>query len=294
EKRLDEISRQQDELLETAAERTSMFAMYSNEDFSSAAIASSNNKFVDITQSIMKKAGIIDMSVNLFVGICVGGGIILTALLTYFNFVNPFAAFVIGNPVGAYLAYSFLAMKASRTRTAFLEQFPDAIDMMIRGVKAGLNIARVIKLVSLESRDPIAQEYRTISQKFDLGMKPEEVLIEAADRVNIEEFKFLVVALVLQMENGGVLAEILHNLSSLVRKRLELGLKVHALSSEARISAFVLSALPFVFAGIMALLSPSHLLAFTKPGMGQTLLKIGIVLFLIGTFLMIKATKLKV
>lgn len=295
EKRLEEISRQQDELLETSVERTSMFVMYANKDFvTPSSKADSNNKFLDTAQSIMKKAGIIDMSGNLFIGICVGGGVALTFLLIYFNFLNPVAAFLIGNPVGAYLAYSFMALKAARKKKAFLEQFPDAIDMMIRGVKAGLNIARVIKLVSLECRDPIAEEYRTISQKFDLGMKPEEVLIEAADRVNIEEFRFLVVALVLQMENGGVLAEILYNLSSLVRKRLELGLKVHALSSEARTSAFVLSALPFVFGGIMAVLSPSHLMVFTKPGMGQTTMKIGITLFLIGTFLMIKATKLKV
>jgi Flp pilus assembly protein TadB len=96
------------------------------------------------------------------------------------------------------------------------------------------------------------------------------------------------------MENGGVLGEILQNLSSIVRKRLELGLKIKAMSAEARMSAIVISALPFVFAGIMLIVNPNHLSEFTKPGSGQTLLKITIALFSIGSFLMLKATKIKV
>ena len=75
------------------------------------------------------------------------------------------------------------------------ESFPDAIDMMIRGVKAGLDIGRIIKLVSMESKDPIASEYLTISQKLDLGVEPEKVLVDAADKIDIEEFRFLVVVL---------------------------------------------------------------------------------------------------
>jgi tight adherence protein B len=176
----------------------------------------------------------------------------------------------------------------------FLKLFPDAIDMMIRGVKAGLNIERVIKLVSMESGEPLAREFGTISQKFELGIKPERVLIEAAERIDVEEFRFLVVALVLQMENGGVLAEILQNLAGIIRKRLELDLKVKALSAEARMSAIVISALPFVFAGMMAFINPGHMQEFILPGTGQTLLKVAIALFCIGTILMVQATKIKV
>jgi tight adherence protein B len=146
----------------------------------------------------------------------------------------------------------------------------------------------------MEMKDPLASEYRVISQKMDLGVEPEKALIAAADKLDIEEFRFLVVALVLQIENGGVLGEILTNLAGLVRKRLELDLKLKAMSAEARMSAVVISALPFVFAGIMAVLNPSHLQEFTKPGLGQTLFKIAVALFCAGAFFMIKATKIKV
>ncbi|MDR3151483.1 MAG: type II secretion system F family protein [Holosporaceae bacterium] len=291
-KKIDMLSRQQDMLLESATERVSTFIKLEHEDFGATELSTDN--ISDRIKLIMKKAGITSITMNTFVIICSGGGVGLTTLLIYFDFINPFLGVFLGMPIGAYLIYSLLALQAAQKKMAFLQQFPDAIDMMIRGVKAGLTIARVIKLVSLEAKDPIASEYQTISQKLDLGIKPEEVLVEAADKINVEEFRFLVVALVLQIENGGALTEILYNLSGLVRKRLELGLKLKALSAEARMSAIVISALPFAFAGIMAVANPSHLEAFLKPGNGQTLLKIGIVLFFTGAFLMLKATRIKV
>ena len=234
------------------------------------------------------------MNVDTFIVICAIGGVAFAALIVYFKFLNMLTGIPIGMCVGAYLSYNFLASRAAKKKMQFLEQFPDAIDMMIRGVKAGLNIARIIKLVSMEAKDPIAGEYLTISRKMDLGMEPEKVLVEAADKIDIEEFRFLVVALVLQMENGGTLGEILVNLSGIIRKRLELGLKLKAMSAEARMSAIVISALPFIFAGIMALINPSHIKEFMQPGSGQTLLKITITLFAMGTFFMLKATNIKV
>lgn len=291
-KRIVMISKQQDMLLESANERISTFSKIDNQEFGTN--PENGDSIVDKIKRIMKKAGITGMSVNSFMIFCSIGGSIFAAIMVHFNFLNYITGIPIGFCIGAYLVYNILASQAEKRKMQFLSQFPDAIDMMIRGVKAGLNINRIMKLVSIESKDPIATEYRIISQKFDLGVKPEQVLVEAADKIDIEEFRFLVVALVLQMENGGVLGEILQNLSGIVRKRLELGLKLKAMSAEARMSAIVISVLPFVFAGIMLVVNPTHLTAFTKPGTGQTLLKITIALFSIGSFLMLKATKIKV
>lgn len=292
-KRLRILAKQRETLMETSVEKMSTFMMAENEEWSTQAENSADTA-IDKVRVIMKKAGIVDVSTNMFMAICLASGVVLTSVLIYFEFTDFFICIISGMPAGMYLVYNFFASQASKRKSLFLQQFPDAIDMMIRGVKAGLNISRVIKLVSIESIDPIASEYRTISQKFDMGIKPDEVLVEAANRINIEEFRFLVVALVLQMENGGVLVEILTNLSSLVRKRLEFGLKVKAMSSEARMSAIVISALPFVFAGIMMFVNPSHMETLIKPGAGQTLLKSGIVLFSIGTFVMMKIASVKV
>lgn len=292
EERISRLARQQDMLLEAAGEKVSTFAKKQTE--ASSQDQQNISGFQGEIIAIMKKGGITNMDPKKFEIACTVGGVIFAILFVYFDFLNYITGIPIGFLVGAYLTFTFLAIRAESIKHNFLVQLPDAIDMMIRGVKAGLNINRVIKLVSMESRDPIASEYLTISQKLDLGVKPEHVFVEAADRVDIEEFRFLVVALVLQIENGGVLAEILANLSAIVRRRLELELKMKAMSAEARTSAIVLTALPFAFAAIMAVLNPSHLAEFMKPGAGQTLLKVLIVLFALGAFFMMKATKLKV
>ena len=292
-RRIATLSRQQDMLLESAGgDRVSTFKKLQHEEFGKS--ANSGDTTMEKIKILMQKAGIVDITVNTFITMCCIGGIGVAAAFVHFNFLHFVTGIPVGFCVGAYLVYSILAAQAQQKKTKFLEQFPEAIDMMVRGVKAGLNINRIMKLVSTESKDPISTEYKIISQKFDLGVKPEKVLVEAADKIDIEEFRFLVVALVLQMENGGVLGEILQNLSGMVRKRLELGLKLKAMSAEARMSAIVLSALPFVFAGIMFVVNPSHLQEFTKPGAGQMLLRIMLVLFSLGTFLMFKATKIKV
>jgi tight adherence protein B len=292
EARIKALSKQQDELLETVDNRVSTFMQAEMTEFGNS--FESGQQFIDRIKIIMKKAGIVEVNVKTFIAMCFVGGIIFSAGIVHFNFLNPLTGVPIGMCVGIYLVYTLLAAQANKKKTEFLKQFPDAIDMMIRGVKAGLNIARIVKLVSMEAKDPIASEYKTISQKFDLGIEPEKVLLDAADKIDIEEFRFLVVALILQMENGGVLAEILQNLSGIIRKRLELDLKLKAMSAEARMSAIVISVLPFVFAGIMAVVNPNHLKEFVTPGTGQTLLKVAITLFSIGTFMMIKATKIKV
>lgn len=290
--RIARLVKQQDALLQEAGERASTFAKNKKEDGSQN--ERSKNGFQDKVTEIMHKAGISEMDLKTFEIWCAAGGVLFAFITVYFDFLNYITGIPIGFCVGTYLVYLFLSIRADARKHQFLAQLPDAIDMMIRGVKAGLNINRVIKLVSMESRDPIASEYLTISQKLDLGIKPEEVFVEAADRINLDEFRFLVVALVLQIENGGVLAEILANLSAIIRKRLELELKMKAMSSEAKTSAIVLGALPFCFAGLMMILNPSHMAEFTKPGAGQNLLKALIVLFSLGVYFMMKATKLKI
>jgi tight adherence protein B len=286
------LAKQQEALLENAGSKVSTFAKMESGEFGTS--DRSKNEMFDKVKRIMKKAGITEISVEKFTVLCFVGGCLFTAGLLHFDFLNPVTGVPVGMFVGAYLTYNMLSSRAQERKMQFLRMFPDAIDMMVRGVKAGLNIGRIMKLVSQETKDPLAGEFKTISQRFDLGVKPEDVLVDAAERIDIEEFRFLVVALVLQMENGGVLVEILQNLSGIVRKRLELELKLKALSAEARMSAIVISALPFVFIGIMALINPDHIKEFTTPGAGQTMTKVAVTLFSMGTFMMMKASKIKV
>ncbi len=293
-RRLRTLAKQQDMLLESAGvDKISTFARNDSQEMVETDEQAARTA-VNRIKHIMIKAGITGMSVSNFLIFCFLGGVAMTFIILYFDFLRALTGIPVGMFVGAYLVYNFLRSRAEKRKMEFLQLFPDAIDMMIRGVKAGLNTGRIMKLVSMESRDPVASEYKIISQKFDLGIEPEKVLQEAADRIDLEEFRFLVVALVLQMENGGMLGQILTNLSGIVRKRLELGLKLKAMSAEARMSAIVISALPFVFAGIMAILNPDHLRTFVDTESGHTMLKILAVLFSMGVFFMLKATKIKV
>lgn len=290
--RVANLAKQQDVLLESNNERISTFQKSKSNELVQG--DGTDDTLREKIATIMRKASITDISIDKFIIICAIGGTAMSGVVVYFNFLHYLSGVPIGFAVGSYLAYAFLAYRADRKKQLFLSQLPDAIDMMIRGVKAGLNVNRVMKLVSLEASDPIASEYLAISQKLDLGVRAEVAFTEAAEKIDIDEFRFLVVALILQMENGGVLAEILTNLATIIRKRLELQLKMKAMSAEARTSAVVLSALPFAFSGIMALVNPGHLSEFMNPGIGQTLLKVTIILFSLGVFFMLRATKIKV
>jgi Flp pilus assembly protein TadB len=243
---------------------------------------------------IMEKADITGVSVYGFIALFILGGAFFSAVVIYLEWLSVITAIPVVGGVWTFLIYSFLIYLTNNRKNEFLKLLPDAIDMMIRGCKAGLNIVHIMRMVGEESRAPVAGEFKIISQRFDMGIDHKKVLFTAAEKIDIEEFQFLVIALVLQMENGGALAEILQNLSGIVRRRLEFDFKLKAMSAEARMSATIISALPFVFAGVMAIINPNHLKEFSVPGIGQTLLKIAITLFVSGTFIMWKVTKIKV
>ncbi|MDR2724153.1 MAG: type II secretion system F family protein [Holosporaceae bacterium] len=241
----------------------------------------------------LEKANV-KISVYGFIIFLLAGGSLLAAAIIHFKFLDMAWSILVGMCVWALLVYGFLIYLINKRKKEFLKLFPDAIDMMVRGCKAGLNVVHIMRLISTESRDSVAGEFKIISQKFDMGIEPGEVLAAAVKKIDIEEFQFLVIALVLQMENGGVLAEILQDLAGIVRKRLEFDLKLKALSAEAKMSAVIISLLPFVFALVMAIINPNYFKEFNTPGLGRELLKIAIILFGIGTVVMWRVAKVKV
>ncbi|MDR2766551.1 MAG: type II secretion system F family protein [Holosporaceae bacterium] len=244
-------------------------------------------------KEIMKNGGITNVSEKRFIVCCIIGGSIMAVAVTWLDLLDVLKSAIIGFCCGAYVTYSvFVSMSAVRKKK-FLNQFPEVLDAMTRYVQVGLTIERMIKLISAETRDPISSIYRDISQRMEVGINPKRVLFEAADSVDIDEFRFLVIALVLQMETGGSLTETLQNISDIVKKRTELELKIQALSAEAKVSAIIISALPFVFALIVGTMQPDHLSGFLTPG-GIVLLKIAFCLLCAGTFAMIKISKITV
>lgn len=148
--------------------------------------------------------------------------------------------------MGLVLPNQVIKFMANRRINTFMKSFPDAIEMIVRGLRSGLPFIESVNAVGKEFPDPIGIEFRRVSDAVRLGQSVESAMWDVAERIDAPEFKFLIVAMTIQRETGGNLAETLGNLSELLRKRKALKLKIRALSSEARASAYIIGALPFV------------------------------------------------
>ncbi|HLZ66962.1 MAG TPA: type II secretion system F family protein [Aliidongia sp.] len=161
-----------------------------------------------------------------------------------------------------FLLRSFQAKHA----TNFLKLFPDAIDLIVRAVRAGLPVSAALESAGKETPDPVGLEFRQILAYMRVGMDLDEALARAARRVRLVDFDFFVASLVLQRKSGGNLSETLAILSSVLRRREELRSKTKAVTSEARTSAAVLAALPFFAAGAILFINPEYFsILFSDP-----------------------------
>lgn len=133
-----------------------------------------------------------------------------------------------------------------RRLNQFNARFPDAIELMVRGLRSGLPISETIGIVASEVPGPVGIEFRNVSDKMKIGRTMEAALQDVADRLGTPEFQFFVISLQIQRETGGNLAETLSNLADVLRKRAAMKLKIRAMSSESKASAYIIGSLPFI------------------------------------------------
>lgn len=145
-----------------------------------------------------------------------------------------------------------------KRQAAFEAKFPDAIDLMVRGLRSGLPVSETVAAVGQEMQGPVGEEFRKISENVKMGSTLEEALWDAVERLNTAEFKFFVISLSVQQQTGGNLSETLANLSDILRQRRQMRLKIKAMSSEAKASAIILGSLPFVMFVIIYLMNPEY------------------------------------
>jgi tight adherence protein B len=162
------------------------------------------------------------------------------------------AAFAIGAGAGWYVPRLYIYWMIKRRCKKFLAVFPDAIGLMVRGVRSGLPVTETIINVGREMKGVVGYEFSKISDQIQLGQSLEEVMWQAAGRIDLAEFTFMCISFSIQRETGGNLAETLDNLEQLLRNRKQMQLKIRAYSSEARASSGIIGSLPFI---MMALLS---------------------------------------
>jgi tight adherence protein B len=164
---------------------------------------------------------------------------------------NPALVMLLGAAAAVAAPALLLRVAQTRYQNRFLDAFPDALDLVGRAVKAGLPVNEALAVAGREIVDPVGSELRRALDQVQIGVEMVDALQQTADRIRVADFRFLVVALALQRKTGGSLAETLANLSSVIRARKALRLKARALSAEAKASAAVLAALPFVVGGLM-------------------------------------------
>jgi tight adherence protein B len=144
----------------------------------------------------------------------------------------------------------------------FNVNFPDAIELMVRGLRSGLPITETLGIVGSEIQGPVGVEFRMVTDKMKIGRTMEAALQDTADRLGTPEFQFFVITLAIQRETGGNLAETLSNLADVLRKRAQMKLKIRAMSSESKASAYIIGALPFVVFGLVYMINPRYMGGF--------------------------------
>ena len=149
-----------------------------------------------------------------------------------------------------------------RRVTKFTNNFPDAIELMVRGLRSGLPITETLGIVAAELPGPVGIEFRMVSDKMKIGRTMEAALQETADRLGTAEFQFFVITLAIQRETGGNLAETLSNLADVLRKRAQMKLKIRAMSSESKASAYIVGSLPFIVFGLVWMMNPGYMGGF--------------------------------
>ena len=163
-----------------------------------------------------------------------------------------------GFGLGLALPHFLVGFLGKRRSKRFIDNFPEAIDLIVRGLKSGLPTQEGIKVVANEMGDPIGTEFREIADSLKLGKTLDDALWDAAKRLDIPEFKFFVISLSVQRETGGNLAETLENLGAILRARRQMKIKVKAMSSEAKASAIIIGSLPFIMFLIIFLMNPGY------------------------------------
>lgn len=201
------------------------------------------------------------------------------------HWTRPVAIFV-AIAAGLFLPHMITGKMGERRIRKFLGSFPEAIDTLCRGLRAGLPITESINAVGSELPDPVGIEFRRISDSVRMGRSLDESMWDVAGRLDTPEFRFFIIALAIQRETGGNLAETLGNLADLLRKRRQLRLKIRAMSSEARASAMIIGSLPYLMFLLLYLINRDYMTVMLTTLKGKVMLGTGLGWHALGIYVM--------
>jgi tight adherence protein B len=206
----------------------------------------------------MRQAGL-GWSLKTYYLICVIAGFVsLAASLTAFG-LGLFTSIGFGISGGIMLPHLYVNGKRANRFKKFSNEFPNAVDVIVRGVKAGLPLVDCLRIISLEAQEPVKGEFRLLLEDQTLGVPIDQAVQKLPERIPLPEASFFAIVIALQSRTGGSLAEALANLSKVLRERKKMKAKIKAVSSEAKASAGIIGSLPVIVATLIYLTSPAYI-----------------------------------
>jgi tight adherence protein B len=227
-------------------------------------------------------------------GMATLGITLITALFLAMKGMPLLFGLFLGLFLGAGIPHMVVGHFIKRRIKKFNAKFPDAIELLVRGLRSGLPVSETLGVVANEIEGPVGEEFRAISDKMKIGRTMDAALQETADRLGTPEFQFFCITIAIQRETGGNLAETLANLATVLRQRMQMKLKIKAMSSESKASAYIVGSLPFVVFGLIMVIDAPYMEQFfiderlTVAGIG------GLVWMAIGGFIMAKMVNFEI
>jgi tight adherence protein B len=224
--------------------------------------------------------------------LCVLSGTVLGAIVFFWSGF-PQASWL-GVIFGAIIPYTYVSYRRSKRFQEFETLFPHAIDQVARAVRAGHAFTTALELIANDTAEPVASEFRKLFEEQKFGLPVRDALMNLAERVPLVDVKFFVTAVMLQRETGGNLAEILDNLSYVIRERFKIMRQVRVYTAQGRLTMLLLMALPPIIVVTMKVLNPSFIEPLFADPMGHVLVVAGITLQTIGYFVIRRVIQIHV
>ena len=229
-------------------------------------------------------------SAMLVTSLCSG---MLAALIAAWFVRYPLAP-IVAAPIGMVLPFAWLVHRRSSRFRRFEEQFPEALDLLSRAIRAGHAFQTAMGMVGEELTEPVGPEFKKTFERQNFGLPLKDAMDELADRVAILDVRFFVTAVAIQRETGGNLAEILDNLAHVVRERFKIRRQVRVHTAHGRFTGYVLLALPAALGAVLSYLSPEHMRLLFQERMGHIMLIAAMVMQTVGFIWIRQVIKIEV
>lgn len=224
---------------------------------------------------------------------CAALGVLALMLMLYAAHQSLLLSGVVG-AVFAAVPFLYVSRKRGQRLRKFETQLPEALDLITRALRSGHAFPSALQMVGDEMAEPVAGEFRIVHDEVNFGIELQQALTNLSVRVPLTDLRYFIVSVLIQRESGGNLTEVLGNLSRLIRERLKLMSKVRVLSSEGRLSAWILGIMPFALAGVMTIFNPEFMTPLWNDPIGISIIKYMLILMAFGVLILRKIIKIRV